>query len=136
MIFSGGKVTIQTYPTVGNHEYDGSDRDNGFDSYFGRRLDAIGREANYVGGDLENGIYYSFDLNGWHIVMLNSQCGDSDAGCRDGSPQHEWLERDLADNTLECVMAVFHHPRWSNGSSHGPNEKHGKHMAFARREWW
>jgi hypothetical protein len=41
-------------------------------------------------------------------------------GCAQGSPQYEWLERDLAANDAACTLAFWHDPRFSSGP-HGPD---------------
>ena len=56
----------------------------------------------------------SFDLAGWHVVLLDSNCGDVD-GCDASSPQGQWLEADLSTNSKPCTLAAFHHPRFSSG---------------------
>jgi hypothetical protein len=55
---------------------------------------------------------YSFDLGEWHLVSLDST-GISAATA--------FLESDLAGRTNRCVLAYWHHPRFSSGSSHGNN---------------
>ncbi len=36
-----------------------------------------------------------------------------------GSPQERWLRADLAANPAQCVLAYWHHPRFSSGTEHG-----------------
>ena len=104
-----------TYPVPGNHEtytlYAA-----GYYQYFGAR-------AHPPGG------WYSFDLGGWHLVALSSQlCKGStwtpelgqrapitkspaiDQGCGPGTPEYEWLKRDLATHPATCTLAYMHHP--------------------------
>jgi 3',5'-cyclic AMP phosphodiesterase CpdA len=104
-----------TRPAIGNHEtytlYG-----EGYYRYFGDR-------AHPPGG------WYSFDLGSWHLVALNSQlCKGStwtpelgqrapitkspaiDRGCGPGTPQYEWLKRDLAVHPASCTLAFMHHP--------------------------
>ena len=65
--------------------------DNGctYDQYFGA---AAGKPS--LG-------YYSYDLNGWHIVALNSNCNQ--IACGEGSAQANWLRQDLADHTTRST---------------------------------
>lgn len=85
-----------TAPAPGNHEY-GTEGAQGYFDYFGAA-------ANPPKG------YYSFDLDAWHIISLNSDvCGD-DPGCGPGTPQYEWLKSDLASSKNFCTMAFQHHP--------------------------
>jgi hypothetical protein len=54
--------------------------------------------------------YYSFDLGAWHLVSLDSEI---DIGA--ASPQVQWLQRDLDATAKPCILAYWHHPRWSSG---------------------
>ncbi len=53
----------------------------------------------------------SFDLGGWHFVVLDSVASDGGSGYlgRILAPQREWLEADLAANTLPTLV-VSHIP--------------------------
>ena len=96
-----GRVKSITAPVPGNHEYR-TDRASGYFSYFGARA-----------GDPDRG-WYSFDLAGWHLVALNSNCSKI-RGCGVGSPQERWLRRDLAASAARCTIAFWHHARFSSG---------------------
>jgi hypothetical protein len=54
---------------------------------------------------------------------LNSNCTESgltvSSFCAAGSPQELWLKQDLAANTKPCILAYWHHPRFSSGIEHG-----------------
>ncbi|HZB01579.1 MAG TPA: hypothetical protein VE800_05660 [Actinomycetota bacterium] len=92
-----GDLKSITKPIPGNHEY-GTPDAAGYFTYFGAR-------AHPPHG------YYSFDVENWHVVALNDAlCGDDD--CANGTPQHEWLEQDLANSDAECTLAMIHHPRY------------------------
>ena len=65
--------------------------------------------------------YYSYDLGGWHIVVLNSNC-DQVGGCDSGSSQHTWLVQDLAASESDCTLAYWHDPLFSSGVSTGAPE--------------
>lgn len=92
-------------PALGNHEY-GVFRAGG---YFG----AFGAAA----GEAPLG-WYSFDLATWHIIVLNSNC--EVVGCATGGTQEKWLREDMGAHPAACTLAVWHHPRWSSGTTHGP----------------
>jgi len=97
---SWGRVRSITRPALGNQEYKVHEA-NTFSSYFGDGVDpATG--------------WYSYDLGRWHVVVLNSNC-PLVGGCDDASPQLEWLRADLAADDHECVIAYWHHPRWTTG---------------------
>jgi hypothetical protein len=96
-----GPMRSRMHPTPGNHEYDQPEAAPYF-SWFG---DAAGEPGQG---------WYSFDLGAWHIVSLNSNCSMVE-GCRAGSPQLEWLEEDLRAHPADCLLAFWHHPRYSSG---------------------
>ncbi len=102
-----GRVKAITRPVIGNHKYQTPDGD-GYWDYFGAQAGTRGRG------------WYSFDVGAtWHLVALNSNCGE--VGCGYGSPQLDWLKADLRANDRPCVLAFFHHPRWSSGEAPGSN---------------
>jgi Putative Ig domain len=129
----GGANSV-TYPSLGNAEYGvefgGTPQPaTGFFSYFGSATSVFSRIetkvakplANGGGGDtshLASDGYYSFNVGTWHMIALNSNCasGEVAGGCGAGSPQEQWLNRDLAHSTQKCVLAYWHHPRWNSGS--------------------
>jgi hypothetical protein len=96
-----GRVKDITRPAVGNHEYI-TPKARGYFEYF--------RSA---AGDPSRG-YYSYDLDGWHMISLNSSCG-AVGGCDPGSPQYEWLKADLAASNAACTIAYWHQPRFASG---------------------
>jgi hypothetical protein len=102
-----GRVKRLIRPAVGNHEY-GTRGAGGYFRYFRHRA-----------GPRDKG-YYSFDLGAWHLVALNSNCGE--VSCAAGSEQGRWLRADLAANDSTCTLAYWHHPRWSSGTTHGNND--------------
>ncbi len=95
-----GRHKARTRPAAGNHDY----RTRGAAGYF----DYFGAAA----GDRDKG-YYSYDIERWHIVVINSNCREA-GGCRTGSPQETWLRADLAGHPVPCTVAMWHHPRFSS----------------------
>lgn len=104
---SWGRSRSRTRPSPGNHDYGTRDA-AGYFGYFGY----FGASA----GDPATG-YYSYDVAGWHVVSLNSQC--TAVPCGPGSAQERWLRADLATSTSRCTLAYWHHPRFSSGRVHG-----------------
>jgi acid phosphatase type 7 len=98
---SWGRFKDKIKPTVGNHEYSDPEA-AGYFKYFGE-----------AAGGNDKG-YYSFDIGSWHLVSLNSNCW-AIGGCDMESPQYKWLIEDLEKNTKQCVIAYWHHPRFSSG---------------------
>jgi hypothetical protein len=97
---SWGPMRERLRPVPGNHEY----LTEGAAGYF----DYFGPSA----GEPPRG-WYSYDLGAWHVVALNSNCHE--VACGTGSPQVAWLREDLAAHPSDCLLAYFHHPRWSSG---------------------
>ena len=104
-----------THPAVGNHEYltaGGSSPSTGCDS---TNAGAAGYYQYFgaAAGDPTQG-YYSYDVGTWHLIALNSNCGNV-GGCTPTSPQGQWLAADLAANTTSCTLAYWHIPLFSSG---------------------
>jgi hypothetical protein len=55
---------------------------------------------------------YSFDLGAWHLVSLDST---------NVPAATTFLQADLAGRTNRCILAYWHHPRFSSGATHGNN---------------
>ena len=91
-----GRHKARTKPSPGNHEYQTSGA-SGYFQYF-----------NNVPS------YYAYNLGTWRIYSLNSEIDVSASGA-----QGTWLQSDLAANPKACVLAYWHKPRWSSGSTHG-----------------
>ncbi|MFC2177428.1 LamG-like jellyroll fold domain-containing protein, partial [Actinomycetota bacterium] len=92
-----GRHNAIAKPVVGNHEYNTLDA-AGYDAYFG---------APAHGPDF----YYRYELAGWEIYALNSNCGWI-GGCDETAAQLQWLRSELATSTNSCTMGFFHHPRF------------------------
>lgn len=102
---SWGRHKARTRPAPGNHDYH-SRGARPYYEYFGANAGPAGRG------------YYSYDLGPWHIVSLNSE-----ADMKLGSAQNRWLREDLAATTRRCVLAYWHHPRFSSSSAHGSQKE-------------
>ncbi len=96
-----GRFKSITRPALGNHEYVTRGA-RGYFAYFGP-----------TAGDPQKG-YYSYEVGTWHLIALNSNCTFV-GGCGAGSPQERWLRTDLAAHTGSCILAYWHHPRFSSG---------------------
>jgi hypothetical protein len=114
---SWGRVKAATRPVVGNHEYltsggTGCDATNamaaGYFKYFGA---AAGQQGKG---------YYSYNVGSWHLIALNSNCGDV-GGCASGSAQYTWLAADLAAHPTACTLAYWHIPLFSSGGRDASN---------------
>jgi hypothetical protein len=96
-----GRHQSRVHPTLGDNEYDSSSTAAPYFAIFGA-----------AAGPAPGG-YYSYDLGGWHIIHLNSNCSKV-GGCKASSPQGRWLQADLAANQRACIMAIHHEPLFSS----------------------
>jgi hypothetical protein len=100
---SWGRFKDRTKPAPGNHEYVEPSAHAYFE-YWGPQAGPAGKG------------YYSFDLGGWHIVALNTNCYvKAMGGCTVGSAQEKWLRQDLAQHSNACIIAYGHHALFSSG---------------------
>jgi Calcineurin-like phosphoesterase len=104
-----GRFLRRTRAALGNHDY----ANGGSDAATARSVLGLSSDG-----------WYSYRLGGWHIVVLNSNC-EAVGGCDRSSPQWRWLRDDLAsDRATQCVLAYWHHPRFSSG-------EHGSDVRYA-----
>jgi len=97
-------LKAKTHPAPGNHEYyDNSADARDYFNYFGPAAGTSGQG------------WYSYDLGGWHVVVLNSSDDCDPVACAKGSAQEQWLKADLAAHSAQCTLAYWHHPRWTSG---------------------
>lgn len=90
-------------PTPGNHEHRTSFAAPYYE-YFG---DAAGSPKKG---------YYGFDIGEWRAIALNSEIVVNSAFTNDErKEQEDWLRKELADHPKKCVVAYWHHPRFSSG---------------------
>ncbi len=99
---SWGRHRNRTRPAPGNHDY-GTPQAAPYFKYFGANAGPAGRG------------YYSYNLGAWHIVSLNSNPNAASWGVA----QEEWLRADLKANPSTCILAYWHHPRFSSGKTYG-----------------
>lgn len=94
---SWGRHKARTYPVPGNHEYE-TPNAAGYFAYFGERAGEPGKG------------YYAYTLGRWRVLALNSNIPIGD-----GSPQLQWVRSELERARSRCVLAYWHHPRFSSG---------------------
>ena len=102
-----GRHLWRTWAVAGNHEYN-TDNANPYWDYFGSAAGPRG-----LG-------YYSYDVGGWHVVVLNGNCTQV-GGCNAGSTQEQWLKDDLANHPARCTLATWHQPRFTSTSPGAPD---------------
>ncbi len=64
--------------------------------------------------------YYSVDYGNVHIVSLDSQLSARDDTAR--AAMKQWLISDLAANTRDWTIVIFHHPPFSKGNNHDSDD--------------
>ena len=91
-------------PALGNHEYL-SGGAAAYYRYFGSRA-----------GSNQRG-YYSYDIGAWHAIVLNSEIVVDAVGFTDAerTAQETWLRQELSTHHQKCMVAYWHHPRFSSG---------------------
>jgi len=94
-----GRHKDRTRPVAGNHDYNTPDA-AGYFGYFGA-----------AAGDPAKG-YYAFSIGSWRVLVLNTGT-ERTSFIAAGSAQEIWLRSELAAATQQCVLAVFHHPRFT-----------------------
>jgi acid phosphatase type 7 len=105
---SWGRFKARTRPAPGNHDYETAGA-AGYFGYFGSAATPLDPKCRTSCRG-----YYSYDLGSWHIVVLNTTCSEV-GSCQVGSPQEQWLRRDLEAHPTTCTLAYWHHPRFSFG---------------------
>lgn len=104
-----GKLKERTRPAPGNHDYG---------IYPPAFRNNAGPYFRYFGANAGTGSegYYSFDLGDWHIVSLNSMV-DQVRSAPSMSRQVKWLKEDLDKTDKSCLLAFWHQPLFSSGST-------------------
>lgn len=94
-----GQFYSITDPTIGNHEYIGSDI-SGYEWYW-----------NNVPH------YYSFNADGWHFVSLDniSKYIGNTSSNGNYAAETQWLSNDLTNNPLACTIVYYHEPLYNVG---------------------
>ena len=97
------------WSTMGNHETYSSE-ENGEHAYFNNFTFPTAGEAGGEPSGTEH--YYSFNYGNIHVVCLDSE----ESARTPGSPMLIWLEEDLAANTKDWTIAMWHSPPYTKGS--------------------
>jgi acid phosphatase type 7 len=119
-----GRFDSITEPVLGNHEIKTTSDDgdtgcsasgSGYFTYFANHgvTDAAG--VNGKG-------YYSYDLGSWHVLAINTQCGQV-GGCGVNSPEEKWIKSDLAAHPAQCTLAYWHQASWSSVTGGASNTR-------------
>ena len=104
-----GAFKSRTRPTPGNHDYYNNPNGEGYFAYFAENA-----------GPVDRG-WYRYDAGAWRVYSLTSECI---RGSRCYYRQYRWLRADLVNDPHQCVLAMWHRPRWSSGE-HGSSTRMG-----------
>jgi hypothetical protein len=116
---SWGAYRSITRPAQGNHEMQlGPACDPPSGSTLHHRSPATAPDAAYYdyfqGRTPGHPGYYSFDYQGWHFVVLNTNCGTMTGGC--SGPMLDWFKADLAEHrSTRCTVVYGHFPYHQSG---------------------
>jgi hypothetical protein len=98
-----GSFNERTLPSPGNHDHHTKNL-AGYFGYF-----AFFRTH-------PKSTHYSVDLKDWHIVSLDSGAqGLVGTSAKHVADEARWLEEDLKATDKRCILAFWHHPRFSSG---------------------
>ncbi|MBE6772372.1 MAG: hypothetical protein E7547_09570 [Ruminococcaceae bacterium] len=103
-------LNLPLMPTTGNHE------DSGY---------AISENfilPNVPEQNEENGVYYSYDYNGVHFTILNTNDIEDDKLSAD---QLDWMIDDIKSSDAKWKIVVLHKAPYSNGSHYDDGEVEG-----------
>ncbi len=103
-------LDLPLMPTTGNHE----DEEAAISENFVL--------PNVPVQDLETGVYYSYDYNGVHFTVLNTNDVDDD---KLGDAQLEWMKNDIKSSDAKWKIVVLHKAVYSNGSHFDDGEVEG-----------
>ncbi len=94
-------LSLPFMPTTGNHEDEGA------------VLTGIFELPNVPEQDLDTGVFYSYEYNGVHFTVLNTNDDEDD---KLSDAQIEWLTNDIKNSNAKFNIVVLHKAPYSNGS--------------------
>ncbi len=81
--------------------------------------------GSLLGESEKIGVYYSFDYNIAHVVVLDSNCINSDGTLKE--EQLEWFRKDMNKNQQKWTIVAIHDPVYTNGDM-ATRETQAKYM--------
>lgn len=97
-------------PTTGNHEDEGAVITENF---------AL---PNVPEQNLDTGVYYSYDYNGVHFTVLNTNDDEDD---KLSQAQLNWMVEDIKSSNAKWKIVVLHKALYSNGSHYDDSDVEG-----------
>lgn len=110
------------WPALGNHDYNNHIPFSPSPAYFDIFTLPTNAEAGGVASGTEK--YYSYNYGNIHFIVLDSY----DESRATNGPMAQWLQSDLAADTMMWTIAYWHHPPYTKGShdSDNPNSFDGE----------
>lgn len=103
-------LDLPLMPTTGNHEDEGAVLTENFVL------------PNVPDQNLDSGVYYSYDYNGVHFTVLNTNDDEDD---KLGDAQLDWMINDIKSSDAKWKIVVLHKALYSNGSHYDDGEVEG-----------
>jgi len=103
-------LSLPLMPTTGNHEDEGAVITENFVL------------PNVPEQNLDSGVYYSYDYNGVHFTVLNTNDTEDD---KLGQAQLNWMTNDIRSSDAKWKIVVLHKAPYSNGSHYDDGDVEG-----------
>lgn len=94
-------LSLPFMPTTGNHEDEGA------------VLTGVFELPNVPEQNLDTGVFYSYEYNGVHFTVLNTNDDEDD---KLSDTQIDWLTNDIKNSNAKFNIVVLHKAPYSNGS--------------------
>ena len=97
-------------PVAGNHDEYALNRNERFTHKFNEHFNVPAE------GPIDGGSYYSYDYNGVHFVILNTNDNKNEAKKAIGQEQLEWMKKDIKEareNGAQWIILNYHKPIFS-----------------------
>lgn len=103
-------LNLPFMPTTGNHEDEGAVITENF---------AL---PNVPEQELDSGVFYSYDYNGVHFTVLNTNDDEDD---KLSEAQIDWMKKDILSSDAKWKIVVLHKAPYSNGSHYDDGDVEG-----------
>ncbi|MGB3948310.1 MAG: metallophosphoesterase [Bacteroidia bacterium] len=103
------------WPALGNHDYNNHIPFSPSPAYFDIFTLPTNAEAGGVASGTEK--YYSYNYGNIHFIVLDSY----DENRATNGAMAQWLQNDLASDTMMWTIAYWHHPPYTKGSHDSDN---------------
>lgn len=103
-------LNLPFMPTTGNHEDEGAVITENFVL------------PNVPEQELDSGVYYSYDYNGVHFTVLNTNNIEDD---KLGTEQLQWMKNDIKSSDAKWKVVILHKAIYSNGSHYDDSDVEG-----------